>query len=123
MPGNARDREPCWERIDHLFTACLDLPPPEREALLGRECATEPALRQRVEALLGASHREDVLLARRDALLGGLFPLDDDAGLAPGTRLGDFRIERLIGEGGMARVYLAEQQHADWQRKVWRSRC
>lgn len=118
MPGNARDREPGWERIDHLFTACLDLPPPEREALLGRECATEPALRQRVEALLGASHREDVLLARRDALLGGLFPLDDDAGLAPGTRLGDFRIERLIGEGGMARVYLAEQQHADWQRKV-----
>ncbi len=118
MAGDARDREPGWQHIDHLFSACLDLPEPEREALLARECVADPILRERVEALLTASHREDVLMARRDALIGSLFPPEDVDGLAPGSQLGDYRIERLVGEGGMARVYLAEQEHPDWHRKV-----
>lgn len=111
-------RDPDWQRVDALFSACLDLSGPEREALLAQSCPDDPRLRGRVEALLAASHREDDLLLRRDALLGSLFPFDDDLGLEPGSALGEYRIERLIGEGGMARVYLAEQQHADWRRKV-----
>lgn len=118
MPGNAPGRMSDWQRTDRLFSACLELSDDERDALLARDCATDPGLRARVEALLAASQREDLLLARRDALVGGLFPLDNADGLVPGTHLGDYRIERLIGEGGMARVYLAEQKHPDWRRKV-----
>jgi len=111
-------RDPDWQRVDALFSACLDLSGPDREALLAQACTDDPRLRGRVEALLAASQREDDLLLRRDALLGSMFPFDDDLGLEPGSSLGEYRIERLIGEGGMARVYLAEQHHADWRRRV-----
>jgi len=35
---------------------------------------------------------------------------DDTEPLVPGTMLGDYRIERLLGCGGMCKVYLAQQQ-------------
>ena len=38
-------------------------------------------------------------------------PEDDAPALVPGTRLGAWRIERLVGEGGMGRVYIAEHEH------------
>ncbi|MGB0132516.1 tetratricopeptide repeat protein [Dokdonella sp.] len=34
---------------------------------------------------------------------------DDAQTLAPGTRIGDFKVRRPLGEGGMGQVYLAEQ--------------
>jgi tetratricopeptide (TPR) repeat protein len=118
MPVGADDRDGQWRRVDTVFSACLDLPEAERAQYLSRECATEPEVRTRVEDLLTASNTADGLLERRDDLLADLIPGGDETVLAPGSQLGEYRIERLIGEGGMARVYLAEQRHADWQRKV-----
>jgi serine/threonine-protein kinase len=38
-------------------------------------------------------------------------PSSSRATLAPGTLVGDFRVERLLGEGGSATVYAATHQH------------
>jgi len=52
----------------------------------------------------GALQADTVVTPPRDG--GGIVP-------APGTTIGGFRIERLIGEGAMGEVYLARQLSMD----------
>src|SRR5262245_15190371 len=53
---------------EHLFDLALHAPPGERAALLDRECAGNPELRARIEALLAAA----------PAATGGFVPSEDD---------------------------------------------
>ncbi len=41
-----------YERLHQLFTAVCELPADERAAVLDRECADDPSLQEKVEALL-----------------------------------------------------------------------
>ncbi len=42
-------------------------------------------------------------------LLGVHAQVSDQSGLSPGSRIGDYVIRHMLGEGGMGQVYLAEQ--------------
>jgi len=55
-----------------------------------------------------------------DGAVSGLFdpPPSAYASLLPGTLVGAFRIERLIGRGGMGEVYLARRDAADFAQQV-----
>jgi len=50
-------------REEALFALAFEKPAADRHAFLDRECASDPALRQRLEALLTAHDAEDSLLA------------------------------------------------------------
>lgn len=95
-------------RASQLFLALADVPAEERQAWLDAHCA-DPALRQEVEALLGA------LDAPADDFLdpSALHPhvLDADTPLTPGTRVAEFTVQRVIGSGSAGIVYLAQQRH------------
>jgi serine/threonine protein kinase/WD40 repeat protein len=92
-----------------IFSAALDIEDPaERSAYLDRVCVDDPALRQRVAALVGA-HKPASSFLERPA--GDLLATVDQPPIAekPGTIIGPYKLLQQIGEGGMGAVYMAEQ--------------
>jgi eukaryotic-like serine/threonine-protein kinase len=108
-----------WSRIEEVFLSALEHKPESREAFVQSVCAGDEALRSEVETLL-RSHVE-----AGDFIEAPVFQLppdtlkderEVDGELKPGEMIGDFRIIKLLGEGGMGEVYLGED--TSLERKV-----
>jgi len=97
-----------------IFSTALHYTPAERMAYLDEMCAGQPALRQRIEALLKAQPRLGEFL-ENPADIGPpnvpeKIPLTVPPEEKPGTRIGRYKLLQKIGEGGCGVVYMAEQE-------------
>ena len=81
----------------------------QRRAYLDEACRDNPALRKEIDALLEAHYGQDELLS--GPILGSpATPPDSPLAESPGTVIDKYKLLEQIGEGGMAVVYMAEQQ-------------
>ena len=108
-----------WRQISLILDEALELEPERRPAFLDRACP-DPDLRGEVEALLAADSTEDPLLdTPAESLMAPVLEEMKGQGEIPlwgaweGRSLGPYRVERLIGGGGMGVVYEALDTRLD----------
>ncbi len=101
-----------WSDIRRLFDLVCDRPGVQWPQAL-RELGASPEVAAEVIALCESQTRGVALQRPLHEVLASL-----DEELAPGTRLGPWRILSTLAEGGMGRVYLAERGDGQYEQRV-----
>lgn len=99
-----------WNRIQSVFHGAADLPKSQQRVFLESACADDVSLIADVQALLEEDAKDSSLLNRNMADIASEV-LDGSASAHfPFKEFGPYSIVRVLGEGGMGVVFLAERR-------------
>jgi Tol biopolymer transport system component len=107
-----------WAVVQALFDQASALPPDARSAFLDRECADEN-IRCEVRSLLEYSSANlDTLAAEIAAETAAVTREPNPDERLIGARIGPYKVEVIVGHGGMGAVYRASRDDREFSQQV-----
>ena len=99
-----------WQQVNDLFQLVAERAPEERTKFLQTACQGDEGLRREVESLIAYYERAENFIESPVFEVVPELLTDDRAGAIVGESIAHYRIESLIGVGGMGEVYLARDE-------------
>ncbi len=106
-----------WRQIEALFEIVSEMTPEERDTFLSDKCSEDEILRRQVESLIISAQIADTSIqsAIREA---AELAVTLDHSFPPGSQIGQYRILRELGRGGMGSVFLGIRADEEYKKQV-----
>lgn len=109
-----------WEKVKEILNDALDLPSSERQQFVENRCAElAPEIRREVESLMQVEFTAESFFGSPAVVnFADLLLIEEDPKALLGAEIGNYKIIRKIGYGGMGVVYLAERNDGMFDKRV-----
>ncbi len=104
-----------WQNVKEIFLAALEKDGENRTAFLTEVCADDANLRGEVESLLASHEESEEFIETPVFQVGEVFTNGVNS---KEKRLGNYKIIKEIGAGGMGVVYLAAREDEQFRKRV-----
>lgn len=110
-----------WQKVNEIVLDALEMETARRSEFVNSRCDGNTEIRREVESLLAneaAAEAADFFGSSAVVNYAGFFAQEEDSEARAGQEVGNYRIIREIGRGGMGAVYLAMRADGEFTQQV-----